>query len=279
MAEETLEREIHFHYSRNLKKAMVRNTIKSDSLQKDLDYMQRQRKMLAHSWETKKRDFVLRHSSNKLPVIRVNADEKKQEVLEKQNLEQRLSSRTGTRHNKKDKSLSRENKLVRRQSGDEKQAYVYSKLGSSEPTLTSCIPLTVKDISRILSTDKNSPTIVNDVQCNSPSTPKHNYRSNTFYTSIKETATRNEVSSPRPPRPPIQYVQRVHRTRSLDPSELNKSSGEDMLMPSSPGVQHRKRSSTWRTRHSEPNTGLRSEQSDSTSRNSHNVVKVCTINL
>ena len=235
--------------------------------------------MLAHSWETKKRDFVLRHSSNKLPVIRVNADEKKQEVSEKQNLEQRLSSRTGTRHNKKDKSLSGESKLVRRQSGDEKQAYVYSKLGSSEPTLTSCIPLTVKDISRILSTDKNSPMIVNEVQCNSPSTPKHNYHSNTFHTSIKETATRNEVSSPRPPRPPIQYVQRVHRTRSLDPSELNKSSGEDMLMPSSPGVQHRKRSSTWRTRHSEPNTGPRSEQSDSTSRNSHNVVKVCTINF
>ena len=279
MAEETLEKEIHFHFSRNLKKAMERNTIKNDSLQKDLDYMQRQRRILAHSWETKKREFALRHKSSIRPVIRVGSGEENQEVSSEQNPEQRLSKRSGTRQNKMDNSLTGENKLGRRHSGDNKLACVHSKLGSSEPNLA-CMPLTVKDISRILSTDKNLPTIVNNVRCVSPSTPKHT-RTNSFHTSIKETAARNEGSSPRYPLPPTQYVRRAHRTRSLDPSELNKSTREDTLMqPSSPGVPLRKRSSTWGTRHSETNqAGLRSEHSDSESRNSHSsAVKVCASN-
>lgn len=44
--EELLEKDMICHYSRNLKKAMVRNSYQGRSLQKDLKHIQRQRNQL-----------------------------------------------------------------------------------------------------------------------------------------------------------------------------------------------------------------------------------------
>jgi len=272
--EEMLEKDLVLHFSRNLKNAMVRNTIQDGSLQKDLKYMQRQRRRLAHWWEMKKHEFAQRQKCGKLPLLGRNSDETEKEDSKGQILEQRSSRESSATHSKYSKSVLGRKELSSQQSGVDKQ--VYSKLGGHETNLE-YTTLTVKDISKILSSDKRSPSMMSDVQCPSPSTqPRFNGRSNTLHALNKETAKRNDISSPLPPRPPMQYlIQRSYRTCSLDTNELNKISRESKLTSSFSSVPLRKRATTWNPKHSELVTLLGPEQIDSESKNSLKAVKVC----
>lgn len=272
MAEEILEKELCF-FSRNLKKAMVRNTVQGGSLQKDLNYIQKERKRLAHSWEVKKQEFAQRRKcAAKLPVILATSDAEEKGDSKEHISEQRCRE-SSAMYRKSDKSVLGRNELGSvRQPGVGKQ--VFTKVGANETNLA-CMPLTVKDISRMLSCDKSLPTIASDAQCTSPRNPHINYRQNSFHIN-KETTTRNDMSSPCPPRPPIQYIHRgPHRTRSLDQSELTKSTGDSKLMSRSPGgIPLRKRATTlssWKPKQSELSAPLGSEQYDGMSNNLHKV--------
>ena len=48
----------YMKFSRNLRKAMMRNTVQGDSLKRDLKFIQGERKKLMHSWEQRKLAFV-----------------------------------------------------------------------------------------------------------------------------------------------------------------------------------------------------------------------------
>jgi len=50
--------EQYMKFSRNLRKAMLRNTVHGDSLKKDLKFIQGERNKLMHSWEQRKLAFV-----------------------------------------------------------------------------------------------------------------------------------------------------------------------------------------------------------------------------
>ena len=58
--------EQYMKFSRNLRKAMLRNTVHSDNLKKDLKFIQGERNKLMHSWEQRKLAFVQKSMANNL---------------------------------------------------------------------------------------------------------------------------------------------------------------------------------------------------------------------
>jgi len=56
----------YIRFSRNLKKAMMRNTTQGDSLKKDLKFIQGKRNKLMLSWEQEKLAFVQQNYANDL---------------------------------------------------------------------------------------------------------------------------------------------------------------------------------------------------------------------
>lgn len=76
---EDLENPTEFiKFSRNLGKAMMRNTVQGDSLKKDLKIIQGERKKLMHSWEWRKLAFV-QQKYGKRPVIRWSGEDMEKE--------------------------------------------------------------------------------------------------------------------------------------------------------------------------------------------------------
>lgn len=262
--EELLEKDMICHYSRNLKKAMVRNSYHGGSLQKDLKHIQRQRNQLVHSWEMKKQTFAQRAKCAKLPSSWHSQDDK-----EKKDSTEQLSDRLGGKessaiHIKSDRDVLGRNELVSRQSIVDKEVFRRLKRSDTHPASTA---LTVKDIHSKMSSDNNSLSVnTTDVQCPSPSISRFSYQLNNLHISPETTiVTRNSSSlSPCPPRPPIQYLQkRPQRARSLDLKELNK------VISSSPhDVTQRKRASTWKGKQNKPSTVLGIPQGDSASEKS-----------
>jgi len=68
MAEDLENPTEYMKFSRNLRKAMMRNTAQGDSLKKDLKFIQGERNKLLHSWEQKKLAFA-QQKYGKRPAI------------------------------------------------------------------------------------------------------------------------------------------------------------------------------------------------------------------
>ena len=69
MAEELENPTEYMKFSRNLRRAMMRNTVQGDSLKKDLKFIHGERNKLMNSWEQRKLAFV-QQKFGKRPVIR-----------------------------------------------------------------------------------------------------------------------------------------------------------------------------------------------------------------
>lgn len=275
MAEDT-EKQVEFTASRNLKKAMMRNTAQGDSLKKDLKFIQGERMKLMHSWEQKKQAFV-RQKLGKLPIIRLSVKDTEKRDTKKQLSED--SSRTNSRvrfNMYGSQGVHGRNQLSPKHSGHEDKAELYTVLGDRKSNISCMSKLTVKDLSRILSPDKNfSAAIISDAyeiqSVASSSTPRRlQHRLSNLYIN-KEPAIRNDSSSPAcSTRTPIQQRPGYYRALSVSPYELNQTQESKMTSGyGSSSIQLRKRASTWSPKQN--NLTTVSKQNDSASKNLHQV--------
>lgn len=255
MAEDLEKRSGLYTFSRNLKKATMRNTVQGDSLQKNLKFIQGQRKKLAHSWEERKESF-LRRKFSKLPVIR-----RSEEDMEKEDPKDGIydeMSRTNVnsaRFSRADKTALDHRGSVSSQqfinsSHHENKELCNVPLGNSKANM-SCVPkLTVKDLSRILCPDQRLPAnIFSDAKETqsrtvSPSTPsKLHHRFNNFVISTEPTIRNSSSCFAYSPR--TQMQQRVNfRSFPLSPNEPLDQTRDSKITPASPSIQLRKRAAS-----------------------------------
>lgn len=270
MAEDPEKQTDFFKFSRNLKKAMMRNTVQGDSLKKDLKFIQGERKKLMESWEHRKQAFV-QQKCGKRPVIRWSGDDMEKEGTQEQLSEQRKSNE---RYNRTDLESVHERNVelssMKFYDSSHENKELYGVLGDNK---TNMMPkLTVKDLSRILCPDKRFPASslneAKETQCHaaSPSTPiRLHHRFSSLFTK-KDVPEGNDFSGP------VSSVQRrpYYRTLTLNPGELNQTR-ESKMLPTSPTGQDqpRRRATTWSPRQTD--LTLVSKQDNSASKYLHQV--------
>ncbi|KAL9985418.1 hypothetical protein ACROYT_G007825 [Oculina patagonica] len=251
---EDLEKQTDFlKFSRNMKKATMRNTVQGDSLKKDLKCIQRERKRLMHSWEQRKQAFV-QQKCGKRPVIRWSGENIDKEDTMEQLSEQKTSSgRYSTTDKIKSAHERSELSSLKFYDSSHENKELYTMLGDNKTNM-SCMPkLTVKDLSRILCPEKRFPVAslneTKEMHCHtgSPSTPNRlHHRFSSLY--IKKDAPEGNDSSglTSSSRTPVQ-MRSNYRSLSLNASELNEAR-KTKMMPISPISQQRKRAITWSPR-------------------------------
>ena len=257
--------EKYMKFSRNLRKAMLRNTVHGDNLKKDLKFIQGERNKLMHSWEQRKLAFVQK-KYGKQPVIRWSGDD-----MEKRDEKEEISKDTmnseGCRRSGKsarERSTFSLRQLSETSRHDNKDLCTVQR---EKKVNTSCMTkLTVKDLSRIL-----TPSDAKDIRCRgtaSPNTSSHalNHQfSNLFVT--KEPTSRHSFSPACSSRSVVQQ-RPCYRTLSLSPSELDQARERKLKIDSPASVELRKRATTWSSGQS---TTLASDQNDSASTNLYQV--------
>lgn len=242
---EDLENPTEFmKFSRNLGKAMMRNTVQGDRLKKDLKIIQGERKKLMHSWEQRKLAFV-QQKYGKRPVIRWSGED-----MEKEDKKEKVS-----KHIIKGEGYRRSGKSVRQRSELSLQQFTETSrhdnkdlctLHGKKKVNTSCMPkLTVKDLSRILCPSLSD---AKDIQCRSTASPNtsshglHHQFNNLFIT--KEPTIRHDSFSPVFSSRSVIQQRPCYRTLSLSPSELDQTR-ERKMVHTSPSIELRKRATTW----------------------------------
>lgn len=243
-------------FSRNLRKAMLRNTVHGDSLKKDLKFIQGERNKLMHSWEQRKLAFV-QQKYGKQPLIRQSGED-----MEKQDEKEKISK--DIMKSVRERSALSLQQLSETSRHDNKDLCTVQR---EKKVNTSCMTkLTVKDLSRIL-----SPSDAKDIRCRdtaSPNTSSHalNHQfSNLFVT---KQPTSRHCFSPACSSCSVVQQRPCNRTRSLNPSELDQARERKMKIDSSASAELRKRATTWSPRQS---TTLASDQNDSASTNLYQV--------
>lgn len=265
MAEDFEKQTDFLKFSRNLKKATMRNTAETDSLKKDLKFMQGERMKRMHSWEQKKQAFV-KQKFSKRPLVRWNAEEMEKEYLKEKLSEQSTNSRIYSKTDKSVLDRSELSSLKFFDSGHEHKE-LYTLLGDNKANISSIPKLTVRDLSKILCPDeKFAGAGLSDgknaqYHLASPSTPSQFHLRFSSYIN-KDAPLGNGCSSPACSlRTPLQT--RHHRTLSLNPSELNQTR-DRKITATSPSSDIRKRATTWSPRPT--NFTLVSEQNSSLSK-------------
>jgi len=136
-------------FSRNLKKATMRNTTQGDRFNKDLKFTQGKRNKLLHSWEQKKLAFV-QQNSGKRAMIRWSGED-----MEKRDKKEKVSKHTinSEGYRRSDKSVREGSKLSLQQfteysRNDNKD--ICTVQGGKKVIISFTPKRTVKDLSRIL---------------------------------------------------------------------------------------------------------------------------------
>ena len=267
MAEDLENPTEYMKFSRNLRKAMMRNTAQGDSLKKDLKFIQGERNKLMHSWEQEKLAFA-QQKYGKRPVIRWSG-----EGMEKPDKKEKVSKHimNGERYRGSGKRVRERNELSLQQFPD--TSLLDNKdlctVHGDKKINTSCRQkLTVKDLSRILCPSLSD---AKDIRCRgtaSPNTSSHGLNrqfSNLFIT--KEPIIRHDSFSPACSSRSVVQQRPCYRTFSVSPSELDQTQ-ERKMIDTSPNIALRKLATTWSPRQS---VTLTSDQNDSASKNLHQV--------
>ena len=261
MAEDLENPTEYMKLSRNLRKAMMRNIVKGDSLKKDLKSIQGERNKLMHPWEQRKLAFA-QQIFGKRPVLRWSGEDMerrdKKEKVSKHIMNSEGYRRSGVRE-RSELSLQHFTETSRRDT-DKDICTVHG-----DKKVNTCMPkLTVKDLSRILCPSLSD---TKDIKCRgiaSPNTSSHRLNrqfSNLFIT--KEPTIRHDSFSPACSSRSVVQRRPCYRTLSLSPSELSQTR-ERKKIDTSPNIELRKRAATWSPRQS---MTLASDQNDSASKN------------